>query len=146
MFISRNQSFLIKFALPPPLPPTIFSPLPFILFCAPIDHDTAPNNPKQPNKQPIPQLPQILSLTLTAEDSLVALNLDNTAPAHPAPIAQPTPSQPPAPPLPTRTMHTRSMNGISKQIRPNLNFHTSTIVPVPKNPQVALSTPNGTML
>ncbi|KAJ9565690.1 hypothetical protein OSB04_001656 [Centaurea solstitialis] len=66
---------------------------------------------------------------------------DNSANVNPAPIDQLTPSQPPAPPLPTRTMHTRSMNGISKQIRPNLNFHTSTIIPVPKNPQVALSIP-----
>ncbi|XP_022032806.1 uncharacterized mitochondrial protein AtMg00820-like [Helianthus annuus] len=38
-------------------------------------------------------------------------------------------------------MRTRAMDGISIQIKLNLNLHTSIIAPIPKNPQVALSSP-----
>uniref|UniRef100_A0A251S5S9 Putative reverse transcriptase, RNA-dependent DNA polymerase n=1 Tax=Helianthus annuus TaxID=4232 RepID=A0A251S5S9_HELAN len=59
-----------------------------------------------------------------------------------SPAQQPTTSTAPhsGSPPPTRTMRTRAMDDISKP-KHHFNLHTTTIVPIPKSPQVALSPP-----
>ncbi|XP_023750084.1 uncharacterized protein LOC111898393 [Lactuca sativa] len=57
--------------------------------------------------------------------------------SNPLPITSQTPSVPP-----TRTIHTRSMSGISKP-KQHYNLHTSTsISPIPRNPIEALKNPD----
>ncbi|KAI3730927.1 hypothetical protein L1987_62108 [Smallanthus sonchifolius] len=123
----------------------------------PTPSPTQPTVPAQPTSQtpnssphPVPNLPSppvsppIIAYTRrqpgTSQPGSAFFPGHTTAAQPPSPD-RPTASQTSAPTQPpTRTIRTRAMNGISKQIKPNLNLYTSTIVPVPKNPQVALST------
>ncbi|KAJ0678253.1 putative RNA-directed DNA polymerase [Helianthus annuus] len=51
------------------------------------------------------------------------------------------PHPPPPPPTQTRTIRTRSMDGITKPRQP-FNLHTIVIIPLPKTPKEALSAPD----
>jgi hypothetical protein len=67
-----------------------------------------------------------------------------TLPTAPSIVTSPIPPPPPPPPSrPNRTIQTRSMSGITKQIRPlNLNTTTNTISPIPRTPTEALNNPD----
>ncbi|PNX91538.1 disease resistance protein rga3-like [Trifolium pratense] len=97
---------------------------------------SSPPVPNPPSTSPArPHNPSHTSSNTTISSSLPTSTPDTSPP--PTPLAQPAP--------PTRTMATRSMQGIYK---PRKLFNLSvtiddpTISPLPKNPKLALSDPN----
>ncbi|KAK9049562.1 hypothetical protein SSX86_031470 [Deinandra increscens subsp. villosa] len=66
---------------------------------------------------------------------------NNTSPSSSS-SPSPSPSPPPMQPVPVRSMHTRSMSGISKTKLPFNLFSTQSISPLPRNPIEALNNPD----
>uniref|UniRef100_A0A251U9V3 Putative ribonuclease H-like domain, GAG-pre-integrase domain protein n=1 Tax=Helianthus annuus TaxID=4232 RepID=A0A251U9V3_HELAN len=107
-------------------------------------HQPVPSsyNPAQTNAPPTPHQPQSAQSSpsqptdpSTTTGPGPSFTFDPSFPSSPT-----SPSIPVPPPPPFRTIQTRSMSGIVKPKQP-FNLHTSTVILIPKNPQVALSIP-----
>ncbi|KAJ0855857.1 putative RNA-directed DNA polymerase [Helianthus annuus] len=116
----------------PNIPPSSPSP--------PTHHNPPPNSNQGPpviHSSPLPTFSLGPYASAAHSPSTPASN-----PIH-SPTLQPThtspsPPTPPPPPPPTRTIRTRSMDGIVKP-KHIFNLHSSPIIPIPKNPKDALS-------
>ncbi|XP_076908128.1 uncharacterized protein LOC143564868 [Bidens hawaiensis] len=113
--------------------------------------NAGPTTPLGPNSAgptvPQPHSPSIIQPPgpQSAHPGPTTTPIAPSPPAHPSNSASntQTPTQPTPPPSvpqqPTRTMRTRAMDGISKP-KHLFNLNTTFLVPIPKNPHLALST------
>ncbi|MFS7991853.1 putative RNA-directed DNA polymerase [Helianthus anomalus] len=126
-----------------PTDPTPPSPTPSNSL-GPQPNPSQDRNPPHTSDQTSPH-PSAQSFHPSAQSSHPSAHSPSTSPVQPtlvspsatfsAPHSTPiVPDQPmPPPTIPARTIHTRSMSGIVKP-KQLFNLHTSTIVPIPKNP------------